>query len=168
MAKGYAVLQLPENYSYFRMKKKQNEKIIPDSAQNADSPGIFLSTVVDHHFQNYLKENPNSKFNNVKKLEKSINNSTSVESEDFKLKSKIDLAKISAEIELQYLLSYRIWFEQQFREFNAEVKLYEINNSQIALEHKSNSQESATSLGLRYNWWFLPKPNTHFPWRKID
>ncbi|MCB0377239.1 MAG: hypothetical protein KDD33_01985 [Bdellovibrionales bacterium] len=147
-----AVLKLPENYLYFQKKMEEEAQIIPEKAKDASSPETFVSTVFDFHLQKFLKENPDSSLAKMKNLEQSINESAKIEGEDFKLRSKLNLSQLSAEVEMEYLLKYRFWFANEFRDFNAEVELFKINNSQIALEHQSKHDENRTTLGIKYVW----------------
>lgn len=145
-------IEVPKNYTYFQKKAKEDQKIIPDKAQHATNQNAFFTTVLDHHFQRYLKDNPNSKLHKVKELEKSINEGTTIEKEDFKFKSKLNIAKMEAEVEMDYLLNYRVWFQNQFRVVNAEVNLYKKNNSKLAILYTGNVEESVSVLGQNMTW----------------
>ncbi len=145
-------VQVPEAYEELKKKIKEDDKLIPDKAQNAESAGAFASTVLDFHWQKYLSKNPNSSLHKIKKMESSLNESTSVETESLKVKPKLNLAQMKAEVDIETFLNSRLILDDGFRTFNAEVDLYEIQEGRLGLEYKSDSTESRTLLGYKKTW----------------
>lgn len=145
-------ISLPEGYIEMKNKMDKEDKIIPEKAQNASSAQSFATTVLDFHLQNFLKKNPNSSLSKLKSFEKSLNEGTAVETESIKIKPKVDLAQMNAEVDIESFIHSRLKMENQFRTFHAEVDLYKIQEGQLGLEYKSDSVESRALIGYKKVW----------------
>ena len=145
-------LKIPESYDYFMEREREKQQIIPERAKDAKSEDQFLSTVLDHNFKTYLKENPDSSLNSIKEMEDSVNSGTSVESDSFSMKSKLNIAKGSAELNISYLLDSRIWFEDRFSSVNAELDFYSTEDTRFGIDYKSDREDTRTQLGFKFIW----------------
>lgn len=145
-------VQLPVSYEMLKKQQQEDNQLIPEYAKDAQSTGAFISSVVDFHLKKYLKKHPNSQFHKVKSLEQSINNQTKIESPLFKIQPKINLTKMETQFHIESLINSKIWLENGFRTFNAEVELYKMQQGLVAIEYRSDNSESKTILGYKQAW----------------
>ncbi|MCJ8276233.1 MAG: hypothetical protein MJK18_05275, partial [Bdellovibrionales bacterium] len=140
---------LPARYEQFRRQQQEDSQLIPENAKDARSAEAFVSSVLGFHFDRYLKNNPNSSLSRVKNMEQSINNQTRWESENFKIQPKLSIAQMKAQVDIESVINSKIWLDNSFRTFNAQVEIYRLEQGEVALQYRSDNDESKTVLGYK-------------------
>lgn len=145
-------LEIPENYLQKKQMFSERNQTIPVQASQATSPSSFGNAILEYHFQDILKNNQIKPIEGLQNFEKSVNQSTQVDSSDFKIKTKIDVKKLQARLDIESFLDASFWSEDKFKTFRAQLKLFSKGSQLISLENRSDHQETKTYFNIEKNW----------------
>ncbi len=148
----YGDLEIPKDYVQHQKEIEQRDQVIPTAASKTTSPGAFGGKILEYHLADVLEHNQFKPLKSVKDFEESVNSNTNIETSGFKLKSKLDLNRLQAEMDIETFVNTRVWTEDSFKTLRAQMILYDIESGLISIESKTNKDDSRTYLNLEKTW----------------
>ncbi len=146
-------LEIPENFEEKKQLLSERDQVIPMEATKTTSPGAFGGKVLEYHLADIIDNNKFKPLESVKSLEKTMNKNTQVDSDLVKIKSKVDLNRLKAEMDIQTFVNAKIWTENSFKTLRSQMKLYELEDGGlISIENKANNEDTRTYLNLEKTW----------------
>ncbi len=145
-------LKIPENYQQKKQQVEKQNQVIPLEASKTTSPGAFGGKILEYHLADVIENNQFKPLKSVQSLEKAVNSNTQVESNSFKMKSKIDVNRLKAEVDIETFVNTKVWTENSFKTLRAQMDLYQIENAMISLQNKTDKEDTRTYLNIEKTW----------------
>ncbi len=145
-------LKIPENYLKKKNLLEKQDQVIPFEASKTTSPGAFGGKILEYHLADVIGNNQFKPLKSVQSLEKAVNSNTQVESKGFKMKSKLDVNRLKAEVDIETFVNTKVWTENSFKTLRAQMDLYKIENAMISLQNKTDKEDTRTYLNIEKTW----------------
>ena len=145
-------LKIPENYEAQKKALNERGKIIPNNATDATSASRFGDKVLRYHFADILENTKIKPIKSVKNLEKTVNKNAEIDSDYVSIRSKVDVNRLRAELDINTFVNTKFWTENSFTTLRAQMKLFDTEQGLISIENKSNREDSKTYLNFQRTW----------------
>ncbi len=145
-------LQIPEDYQEQKERLEERDQVIPHSAAQATSPGSFSGKILEYHFAQIIENNQFKPLESMKSLENAVNNNTNVDTKIVKVKTKLDVNRLKAQLDIESFVNTKVWTENSFKTLRAQMKLYEYENALLSVENKTNREDTRTYINLQKTW----------------